>query len=141
MAHVLCDLYHLSGNPKYQERFNQLMQLFGNDDPNQIFAAPGLCSALIRFDTMETIVVVGKTGTNDINPLINKAYLHPSPTRKVLLGDAQNQQNTPEILQDKVLYNQKATAYVCQNATCSSPLTEPSMLEAHLNDLTKESSL
>ncbi|WP_417840522.1 thioredoxin domain-containing protein [Terasakiella sp.] len=141
MAHVLCDLYHLSGNPKYQERFNQLMQLFGNDDPNQIFAAPGLCSALIRFETMETIVIVGKTGTNDINSLINKAYLYPSPIRKVLLGDGQNQQNTPEILQGKVLHNQKATAYVCQNATCSPPLTEPSMLEAHLNDLTKQSPL
>jgi len=135
MAHVLADLYHLSGNAFYKDRFLELMHVFATPDPNQIFAMPCLCSALIRFEKAETIVIVGNKQEKDFSALKNKASLYPSPSRKLLLGDGQKQDKNPEILQDKTLTKNKATAYVCQQQQCSAPLNDADSLETLLSEL------
>jgi len=135
MANVLCDLYHLTGEERYKERFVQLLELFGNADPNEIFAMPGLCSAFIRFEKMENIIIIGEIDGKTSNILKNKAAKYPSPSRKLLLGDGQKHHEQPHILTGKVKQEEKATAYICQFGGCSAPITDQDILEEKLSGL------
>ncbi|SCA56355.1 conserved hypothetical protein [Candidatus Terasakiella magnetica] len=135
MANVLCDLYHLSGNDHYKERFENLIQTFGSSHPNEIFGTPGLCSALIRFEKMETIAILGPLTDNDTKLLINKASHYPSPSRKLLLGGNSPQIQGPESLKGKEMSDHKPTVYICQFGSCSMPITTLDGLEGTLSSL------
>lgn len=135
MANVLCDLYHISAEPEYKERFNQLVNIFASSNPNEIFATPGLCSALQRFEKMEIIAIIGPTDEKPTNALISKASRYPSPNRKILLGDGKTAFRSPHALAGKTMKADKATAYVCQVGTCSKPLNTVIGLEEHLSSI------
>lgn len=135
MAHVLCDLYHLSGQSNYLKRFQHVIKLFGHDDPNQIFSTSSLCSAFLRFEKMQTIILVGKDKRNSFNILKNISFLYNSPYRKVLLEDGNSTENQPAITQGKAVIDNKTTVYVCQDQSCSAPFTQTDTLQAYLNKL------
>ncbi|NVJ91341.1 MAG: thioredoxin domain-containing protein [Methylocystaceae bacterium] len=135
MANVLCDLYQLTGELIYQERFDQLINTFGSSNPNEIFGMPGLCNALIRFAKMETIAIIGPADSIDTKDLIKKASLSPSPHRKILLGDGNTALDPAHPLFGKKMIDDKPTAYVCQLGRCSAPVTDPDELENLLNNL------
>ncbi|WP_135081276.1 thioredoxin domain-containing protein [Terasakiella sp. SH-1] len=135
MANLLVDLYHLSGEEKYKERFEKLLTAFGSPHPNDIFGMPGLCSALLRFEKMETIAILGTKTDKETKSLIKKASYYPSPSRKLLLGGKQGKIDGPALLKDKKMIDKKPTAYVCQFGTCSLPITSEDEMEGTLSSL------
>ncbi len=135
MAHVLCELYHLSGDEKYKTRFEKLIQTFGNGHPNEIFSKPALCSAVINFEKMETIAILGDPQNSDKKSLISMTSNYPSPFRKILLGDNSPLLHAPQALQGKSLKEGKPTAYVCQLGSCTPPVNSAEELKDILNHL------
>jgi len=135
MANVLADLFHINGDKQYENRFSQLIKTFGNPDPNQIFGMTGLSSALIRFEKMETICILGDPNENETKLLIKKASHYPGPQRKILLADGEIDVSKSHILFGKEKIDKKATAYVCRLGTCSAPVTDPDSLEDTLSQL------
>ncbi|MDV7339876.1 thioredoxin domain-containing protein [Terasakiella sp. A23] len=135
MANVLADLYHLTGQGAYKDKFNQLITAFGNANPNEIFGMAGLCTALIRFEKMETIAIIGERDKKDTKSLIHKASGYPSPQRKLLLADGQKPFSDGHTLAGKTMVEDKATAYVCRLGSCSAPVTDVDSLEDTLSQL------
>jgi len=135
MANVLCDLYHLTGEAQYKDKFETLVKVFGSTDPNEIFGSAGLCSAVLRFEKMETIAIVGSKDDQSTKTLINKASRYPSPNRKLLLGDGKTTPESPHMMAGKLMIKNKPTAYVCQVGTCSPAITSPDELEEALSEL------
>ncbi|NVK18690.1 MAG: thioredoxin domain-containing protein [Methylocystaceae bacterium] len=135
MANVLADLFHITGDKHYEKRFHDLIKTFGSQDPNQIFAMTGLSSALIRFEKMETICIIGNPQESDTKALIKKASHYPGPQRKILLADGEIDVPEGHILYGKDKIDDKATAYVCRLGNCSAPVTDPDSLEETLSQL------
>ncbi len=135
MANLLCLLHHFTGETIYQDRFQEMIKTFGSSDPNEIFGSPGLCSALIQNEKMETIAIIGDRAKSDTKSLIEKAFHYPSPHRRILLGEGLGALQASHPLFGKDMVDDKATAYVCQVGSCSPPVTDLDVLEDNLSSL------
>ncbi|WP_417798041.1 thioredoxin domain-containing protein [Terasakiella pusilla] len=135
IAIVLADLFHLSGKKTYQNRLTQLVQTFGTKNPNDIFAMPSLCSALIRLEETQTVCIIGDSAENDTKLLIKNVYTSSTPHLKILLADGKQAYPIDHPLHKKSQIADKPTAYVCRLGTCSPPVTDPTVLASLLTPL------
>jgi len=135
MANVLCDLYHLTGKTAYKDQFEIMIKSFGNSNPNEIFATPGLSNAVLRHEKMEMIVMISDMAVSYKTSIKNKVLQHNSPMRKLLLGDKNHSFDGLHPLAGKKMIENSPTAYVCQVGSCSPPLTTEVDLEETLASL------
>lgn len=134
MATVLADLFHLTAKDVYQQRFNRLIKTFGTRNPNDIFAMPCLCSALIRFETTKTLCLIDESPSKYHKILIKKAYSSSNPNLKILLADGKQAYTAPHPLAQKVKIADKTTLYVCSHGRCAPPITDLEKLEDTLRE-------
>lgn len=101
-------------------------------------ALPEMLTALERvLETPRQVVIAGDPASADFQALARVCHERLGPRRSVLAADgAEGQawlsQRAPTIAEMKPL-DGKATAYVCENFSCQSPLTEVSALRDLLN--------
>jgi hypothetical protein len=91
-----------------------------------------LCATDASLAKPRQIVVAGKPEAEDTRALLREVRAHFSPNQIVLLADgATNQQwlgAKLEFLRTVAPVDGKAAAYVCENFTCQSPVTDPAKL-------------
>ncbi|NBX83267.1 thioredoxin domain-containing protein [bacterium] len=133
MITALVKLGKLSGNTQWLEKAEQLLK----SHADFIVKAPLACGQMIiawellRNDSKEVVIVPGDSSETNREFLdaIRSRYL---PNTVVLLKTDQNRHLT--LLKDKELKDSLTTAYVCQNQTCLSPITDLKKLVSALHD-------
>ncbi len=133
----LLRLAQITDNEKWQQQAQGTLSFFASGLMDQPFARPAMAAAYdFSRQKPRQIIIAGKPGAPDTVKLlkvINSSYL---PTTLVLLADNGPHQGFLEknmpFLQYMTAIDDKATAYVCENFTCKTPVNSVSELKALL---------
>ena len=96
------------------------------------FALASLINGSELLDGLVQIVIVGETGSADIERLVKEVYAHPLPNRLLLRVAPGTEIGAGHPAAGKSLVGGKPAAYVCLGNTCQMPVTDPEALSASL---------
>ncbi len=123
---VLLRLFHYTGKEDYLRRAEKVLRLYYDAVEKQPFGLTAMLCALDYYlEKPKEIVLVGDPEdqvTQEMLRKIQSLYL-PNKTLQVVKPGEPLGKTSP-LLEGKSQIDGKSTAYVCQNFTCSSPVTE-----------------
>jgi uncharacterized protein YyaL (SSP411 family) len=92
-----------------------------------------LCALDLNLNKSKEIVVVGKRGDGETIELLNEIHGHYLPDKllQLVAPDESLEQISP-LLEGKKQVGGKPTVYICENFTCSAPITTHDELRAEL---------
>ena len=138
-VHNLLRLTYYTGEEEYRQKAERTLRLFRDYLAQNPFGFGHLCSALALYlNPPPEIVIVGHRGSEDTHALLQAAHRPYLPVKVLLLVEpGQSTSSLPivgSLLAGKGMKENRATAYVCQQQSCSPPVTDPealvSLLEA-----------
>jgi uncharacterized protein YyaL (SSP411 family) len=133
---LLLRLYHITGTQDYLKRAETTLRSYYDAMTSQPFGfAHMLCALDLYLRKPKEIVIVGRREdpvTDELLKGIHSLYL-PNKTVQLVGPDEPLEKISP-MLQGKTQLDGKATAYVCQNFTCSRPVTTWEDLKSLLVD-------
>jgi len=133
---LLLRLAHITGNEEYQKHAETVLRSYYSAMESQPFGfAHLLCALDFHLNKPKEIVVVGKHDEPQTAALlkeISKLYLPNSVLQ--LVGPDEALENISPLLRGKAQIDGKPTVYVCENFTCSAPVTSWSELKPLLEN-------
>ena len=133
---LLLRLAHITGNEEYQKHAETVLRSYYSAMESQPFGfAHLLCALDFHLNKPKEIVVVGRQGEAEATALIkqiNQLYMPNSVLQ--LVGLDQALENISPLLKGKAQIDGKPTVYVCENFTCSAPVTSWSELKPLLEN-------
>ena len=133
---LLLRLAYITGNEKYQKHAETVLRSYYSAMESQPFGfAHLLCALDFHLNKPKEIVVVGKHDEPQTAALlkeISKLYLPNSVLQ--LVGPDEALENISPLLRGKAQIDGKPTVYVCENFTCSAPVTSWSELKPLLEN-------
>ncbi len=131
---LLLRLYHFTGKEDFLGKAETVLRSYSHVMESQPFGfAHMLCALDFYLRKPKEIVLVGKpedSGTNELLAEIHSSYL-PNMTLQLVDPDQPLNEISP-LLAGKTQIAGNATAYVCQNYTCSAPVTRREELRSLL---------
>jgi uncharacterized protein YyaL (SSP411 family) len=123
---LLLRLYYLKGTEDYLKRAEKILRSYYDAMESQPFGfAHMLCALDLYLNKPKEIVVVGKREELATKHLIEQIHSFYLPNKTLqLVGPDEPLENISPLLQGKTQVDGKATVYVCQNFTCSAPVTD-----------------
>ncbi|HYR96361.1 MAG TPA: thioredoxin domain-containing protein [Candidatus Binatus sp.] len=123
-ARVLLRLHHLTGEPSYRGRAEEILHVYHDEATENPFGYASYLEALeFYLEGPAEVVVVGRRGAPDAEKLwaeVAGAYL----PHRVLVGAEPDETDPLTPARDRRPVDARATAYVCRNFSCSAPVTE-----------------
>ena len=134
-AELLLRLTTLTENDDYKRRALTILRLVA--DPLRRYPTAfgrALCALDYYLGTPKEIAVIGDVGSEATRPLLNEVWKVYLPNKVVATAspDNDNALRLIPLLRDRGLVNDQPTAYVCENYTCQSPVTDPEKLASEL---------
>jgi len=133
-SQLLLRFYHLTGKEDYLKRAEKVLRSYYDVMENQPFGfAHMLCALDLYLNNSKEIVVVGKRGDGETTELLNEIHGHYLPDKllQLVAPDESLEQISP-LLEGKKQVGGKPTVYICENFTCSAPITTREELCAEL---------
>ncbi len=129
-------LARLTGNEKLEEKAGQQLQYFSN----VINESPAgytyfLMSAMFDIYPTKEIVVIGDKQREDTQKMVSILYSEYIPMGVSLLysgDDGDVLERLAPFVTGQRMVDGKATAYICENFACQSPVTDPQVLRERL---------
>ena len=131
---LLLRFYHLTGKEDYLKRAEKILRSYYDGMDNQPFGfAHLLCALDLYLNKPKEIVVVGKREDVKTAELLSEIQSHylPNMTLQLVAPDASLRQVFP-LLVGKIQVDGKPTVYICENFTCSAPVTNRGELQTVL---------
>jgi uncharacterized protein len=138
---LLLRLHHLTGKESYRVHAERILRSYYDAMVAQPFGfAHMLCALDLYLAGAKEIVIIGNAGETAVQELIaeiNSLYL---PNKVVQITEANRSlAEVSPLLQGKTQVNGKPTVYVCENFTCSAPVTSRSELRDLLESTSSRS--
>jgi uncharacterized protein YyaL (SSP411 family) len=132
MVEVLARLYHLTGDPRFEDRARALVAAFAGEVERNFFPLATYFNANAFLGNVLEVVIVGRRDAADTKALVAATLGRSLPDRllQVVAPDASLPEMHPAF--GKTQQDGKATAYVCRHNTCGLPLTDATALSAAL---------
>jgi uncharacterized protein YyaL (SSP411 family) len=132
-VHNLLRLTYYTGEEEYRQKAERTLRLFRDYLAQNPFGFGHLCSALALYlNPPPEIAIVGHRGSEDTHALLQAAHRPYLPVKVLLLVEpGQSTSSLPivgSLLAGKGMKENRATAYVCQQHSCSPPVTDPEAL-------------
>ncbi len=127
--------YYYTDEERYLRQAEQLLRALRTPMEENPFAYGNLLCALdFYLQTPKEIVIIGKREGTETQKMLKTIYRHYIPNRVVTVvpPDQIEKLNHSSLLKGKEQINNQTTAYLCQNFTCSQPLTSAEELEKAL---------
>ena len=128
-AQVLLRLHHVTGEPSYRTRAEEILRLYHDEAGSNPFGYAAYLQALELYTEGPTeVVVVGAREAPDTGALwaaVASAYL----PHRVLVRTEVGDEDVLAPARERPAVGGRATAYVCRHFTCSSPITDAVELE------------
>jgi uncharacterized protein len=124
-THLLLRLYYLTGREVYLQRAETVLRSYYDAMLSQPFGfAHMLCALDLYLRKPKEIVVIGNRKDANIAELINRIHSIYLPNKTLqLAGPDESLEKISPLLRGKTQLDGKPTVYVCQNFTCSAPVT------------------
>ena len=131
---LLLRLHHLTGKQDYRTKAEKVLRSYYDAMESQPFGfAHMLCAMDSLLKGVMEVVIVGNPGDDGVKEMIgeiNSTYL-PNKVLQLVNPDTPLGKVSP-LLQGKTQVDGRPTAYVCQNFTCSAPVTSARELKGLL---------
>jgi uncharacterized protein YyaL (SSP411 family) len=124
-SQLLLRFYHLTGKEDYLKRAEKVLRSYYDVMESQPFGfAHMLCALDLYLIKPKEIVVVGKREDATTAELLSEIQSHylPNNTLQLVAPDTSLEQVSP-LLVGKRQIDGKPTVYICENFTCSAPIT------------------
>jgi uncharacterized protein len=135
MAEALARLYHLTGDPSWRKRTEELAQT-NSGDPRQLSGMPSLLGAVDLLEEAACVVVVGPAADPRTRALVGAAIASPDPATVCLQVEATDGLDTAHPAHGRGMLDGAPAAYVCRKQVCGLPVTEPPALAQLLQSRT-----
>ncbi|TQV79976.1 thioredoxin domain-containing protein [Denitrobaculum tricleocarpae] len=124
MVAVLTQLFHLTGNDAYRERAEQLVTSFTGELERNFFPLSTLLNGAEFLQSSQQLVIVKRPNSNDEEVFIDvlRDLSLPNAVFQVISGDESLPETHPA--HGKGLVDGKPAVYLCQNQSCSLPMTD-----------------
>jgi uncharacterized protein len=124
-THLLLRLYYLTGREVYLQRAETVLRSYYDAMLSQPFGfAHMLCALDLYLRKPKEIVVIGNRKDANIAELINRIHSIYLPNKTLqLAGPDESLEKISPLLRGKTQLDGKPTVYICQNFTCSAPVT------------------
>ncbi len=131
---LLLRLHHITGQDDYRARAEKVLRSYYDVMENQPFGfAHMLCAVDQYLNPPKEIIVVGNADDPRTKALLAEVHRIYLPNRVLqLVGAEQALEDISPLLRGKTQLNGQPTAYLCQNFTCSAPVTNPAELKSLL---------
>ena len=131
---LLLRLHHITGQEDYRARAEKVLRSYYDVMENQPFGfAYMLCAVDQYLNPPKEIVVVGNADDPRTKALLAEVHRIYLPNKVLqLVGAEQALEDISPLLRGKTQLNGQPTAYLCQNFTCSAPVTNPAELKSLL---------
>ena len=131
---LLLRLNHITGQNDYRARAEKVLRSYYDVMENQPFGfAHMLCAVDQHLNPPKEIVVVGNIDDPRTKALLAEVHRIYLPNKVLqLVGAEQALEDISPLLRGKTQVNGQPTAYLCQNFTCSAPVTNPAELKSLL---------
>jgi uncharacterized protein YyaL (SSP411 family) len=96
--------------------------------------AQWLCAADFAIGPVQEVAVVGDMNDQKTRSILDTIWKTYRPRRVVAISDFPPNSISPPLLQERPLYNNQATAYVCHNFVCRQPTNDLTELDALLSE-------
>ena len=125
MVGVLARLHLATWSNAYRDRCNALVDAFSGE-PARAFAsmASYLCGLEVVLTGLQ-IVIVGPVTNPKTHELVAAVMGRSLPNRTLIVADPSETFSEAHPAFGKRMENEQPTAYICQQATCSAPITNP----------------
>ena len=133
MADVLARLYLITGETRYRERAEGVINAFPAENANAVTNMPTLMNAFELLTEGAQVVIAGTNGNT--HELLRAAHAAPGGLHVVIRSDGENEHAQGHPAHGKTSIDGKAAAYVCRAATCSPPVIDEDALIAALKGL------
>jgi uncharacterized protein YyaL (SSP411 family) len=123
---LLLRLYRFTGKEDYLKKAEKVLRLYYDKMENQPFGLTAmLCALDFYLEGPKEVVFVGQREDEAMQDLLGKfqSFYHPNTTLQVVEPGESLGKISP-LLEGKSQIEGKPTVYVCQNFTCSAPVTE-----------------
>ena len=132
----LTRLYHITGNSKYENKANNMIQAFFS----KVNAAPtSFFLFLIGVDSLYkpsyNIVIVGEKNNNSTQTMVDILREQYLPNQIIILKSTKNNNKLTNLINYIDDYDQvkdKTTVYICKNFNCKLPTTEQEKVKEQL---------
>lgn len=132
MAHVLAQLYHLTGDDRYRVRADATLAAFASAVRRGMLGYSTLLNGAESLRDGLQIVVIGAREASDTAALLRVVHGASLPGRTLAIVAPGAEPPPAHPAAGKTQINGEATAYVCRGATCSMPIVEAAELEKTL---------
>jgi uncharacterized protein YyaL (SSP411 family) len=133
---LLLRLHHFTGDERYRVLAEGILRSYYDAMESQPFGfAHMLCALDFYLQGCKEIVIVGdptESGVKELIAQVSSTYLPNKSIQLVTPGTPLGDIST--LLQGKSQIDSKPTVYVCENFTCSPPVTSPKELKALLQN-------
>lgn len=128
----------ITADPSYTDLAAKLFKTFSSNVQDSPTDYTGFLAA---FDYAQgpskEVVLVGDASSDETKDIIGRIYSHFAPNKVVVFKPAPDEDAEPLIkiapfLKDYSIFNNKTTAYICENNTCSTPTTDIATIEQSL---------
>ena len=122
---LLLRLHAITGKDEYHQRAEKVLRTYYEAMESQPFGfAHLLCALDFYLQKPKEIVVVGARDGPDTRALVSEIHSRYLPNSTLqLVSPKEPLEKISSLLAGKTQVQAKATAYVCQNFTCSAPVT------------------
>ena len=134
---VLLQLATLAGNERFRQIASQSLRSMRDFlERYPLGFANWLCALDFYLSTPKEIVIVGPRNSPATSELLRALYSTWLPDKVVAGYDPDDPAPISELklFEDKKMINNQPTAYVCQNYTCKTPVTDPASLSTQLQE-------
>ena len=125
MVNVLSRLHFITADNAYRERANALIQAFSGEVSRAFLSMGSYLNGLDVAVTALQIVIVGQIDNPKTHELVNAVLGRALPNRTLMVVDPRQSLPAGHPAAGKLMQNGQPTAYVCQRATCSAPISNP----------------
>jgi len=122
---LLLRLHHLTGEQRYYQYAEMVLRSYYEAMENQPYGfAHLLCALDFYLGKPKDVVMIGERGDLDVEDLLTKIHSIYQPNMTIQLGSAnETLERLSPLMRGKSQVGGKATVYVCQDFTCSAPVT------------------
>ena len=128
MASMCMNLFLLTGENKYRNRAEAILNAFAPAAVRNLFAHTGLMSGALDVLAPQHVVILGMDNerTKNLLATLNKISL-PGALLQILQDTSSVPKTSPAA--GKTMIDDAPTAYICSGQTCSLPASNPEMFE------------
>jgi uncharacterized protein YyaL (SSP411 family) len=114
---------------------DMLSEVMESMKKNPVFYSKWLCVADFAIGPVVEVAVIGEHDHPQTQALLHRLWKNYRPRQVIAVSVYPPEKRSPALLNDRPLYKDQPSAYVCRGFVCKQPVNTPEELEKQLEEI------